>query len=173
MNLSFVLLLTFGFPLSMFFTSMVWRHAPLLKNLVQSWVSTLILPTIGEDFANLAHDLLGISLPVAQQWCTLDHLDIHTVFAYFSRLVVLVTSRKRSHYLNAFYLYLFARYCLVHEAYQVDLRMCLVVKNLDKGNPVGMILAETLNSLYAVHREEVTFFVGSPLLLYMQSLIFA
>ena len=28
-------------------------------------VSTLILPTIGEDFTNLAHDLLGISLAVA------------------------------------------------------------------------------------------------------------
>ena len=120
--------------------------------------------------SNLAHDLLGISLTVTQQWCMLDHLNIHTVFAYFSRLVVPMTSRKRSHYLNTFYLCLLARYFLVHETYRVDPRMCLVVNNLDKG---GMILVETLNSLDTIYREEVTFFTGSPLLFYAQSLIFA
>ena len=30
-------------------------------------VSTLILPTIGEDSIDLVHDLLGISLAVVQQ----------------------------------------------------------------------------------------------------------
>ena len=87
------------------------------------------------------------------------------VFAYFSRLVVTVTSRKCSHYLNAFCLCLLARYFLVHETYRVDPRMCLVVNNLDKGSHVGMILAETLNGLDAIHREEANFFAGSPLLL--------
>ena len=78
-------------------------------------VSTLILPTTSEDFANLAYDLLGISLVMAQQWCTLDHLNICTVLAYFSRLVVPMTGRRRFHYLNAFYLCLLVRYFLVHE----------------------------------------------------------
>ena len=43
--------------------------------------------------------------------------------------------------------------------------MCLVVNNLDKGSHVGMILAETLNGLDAIHREEANFFARSPLLL--------
>ena len=78
--------------------------------------STLILRTTSEDFANLAHNLLEISLVVAQQWCTLDHLNIHMVFAYFSRLVIPVTSKRRSYYLNAFCLWLLARYswCMKH-----------------------------------------------------------
>ena len=78
--------------------------------------STLILRTTSEDFANLAHNLLEISLVVAQQWCTLDHLNIRMVFAYFSRLVVPVTGKRRSYYLNAFCLWLLARYswCMKH-----------------------------------------------------------
>ena len=38
-NLSFVLLPTFGFLLDMFFTSMLWRYPPLLKNLMQLQVN--------------------------------------------------------------------------------------------------------------------------------------
>ena len=55
--------------------------------------STFILHTTSKDFANLAHDLLGISLVVVQQWCTLNHLNIHMVFAYFSQLVVPVIGK--------------------------------------------------------------------------------
>ena len=128
-------------------------------------VSTLTLPTIGKDFADLAHDLLGISLVVARWWCMLNKLNIRIVFAYFSWLAVPVASRVHSYYLNAFCLCLRARYFLVHETYQVDQRMCLVVDNLNKGSPIVMILVGTLNSLDVVHREEATFFVGSPLLL--------
>ena len=83
----------------------------------ESKVSTLILPTIGEDFADLAHDLLGISLAVAQQWCTFDHLNILMVFAYFSRLTIPVTGMRCFHYLNTFFLCLLARFFLVHETY--------------------------------------------------------
>ena len=128
-------------------------------------VSILILPTIGEDFADLAHDLLGISLAVAQQWCTFDHLNILMVFAYFSRLTIPVTGMRCFHYLNTFFLCLLARFFLVHETYWVNQKMCLVVNNLNKGSPVGMILANTLNGLDTIHREEATFFAGSPLLL--------
>ena len=39
----------------------------------------------------------------------------------------------------------------MHETLRVDQRMLLVVLNLKKGSPVGMILAETLNGLDVVH----------------------
>ena len=64
----------------------------------------------------------------------LDHLNIHMVFEYFSQLVVPMTGRRHSHYLNAFCLCLLKMYYLEHETYQVDQRMCLVVNNLDKGS---------------------------------------
>ena len=83
-------------------------------------VSTLILPTMSEDFADMAHDLLGISLVAVQQWYTLNKLNICMVFAYLSRLAVPVAGRGGracSHYPNAFYLCLLARYFLVHETY--------------------------------------------------------
>ena len=128
-------------------------------------VSTLFLPTIGEDFAYLALDLLGISLVAAWRWCMLNKLNICIVFAYFSQLAIPMAGRAHSHYLKAFCLCLLARYFLVHETYQVDQRVCLVVNNLNKGSPVGMNLAETLTGLDTVYREEATFFVGSPFLL--------
>jgi len=54
---------------------------------------------------------------------------------------------------------------LVHEIPRVNQRMLSVIINLEKGSPVGMILAETLNSLDVVHKGEATFFAGSPVLL--------
>ena len=131
-------------------------------------VSNLIPSTMSEDFVDLAHDLWGISLVAVQQWYTLNKLNICMVFAYLSRLVVLMAGRVGracSHYLNAFYLCLLARYFLAHEIYRVDQRMCLMVNNLNKGSTVGMILAETLNGLDIVHKKEATFFVRSSLLL--------
>ena len=92
-------------------------------------------------------------------------LNIHSVFAYFSRLTVLVAGRTHSYYLNAFYLRLLMRYFLMHEAVCIDQRMCWVVSDLRRGNPMGMVLAETLNSLDVVHRKEANFFAGSFLLL--------
>ena len=43
--------------------------------------------------------------------------------------------------------------------------MCMVAYELKKDNPVGLILAETLNGLDAFQRREASFFVRSPLLL--------
>jgi len=43
--------------------------------------------------------------------------------------------------------------------------MCMIAYELKKGNPVGLILMETLNGLNAFHRKEVSFFAGSPFLL--------
>ena len=41
----------------------------------------------------------------------------------------------------------------------------MVAYKLKRGNPVGLILTKTLNGLDAFHREEASFFVGSPFLL--------
>ena len=43
--------------------------------------------------------------------------------------------------------------------------MCMVAYKLKKDNPVGLILAETLNGLDAFQRREASFFVRSPPLL--------
>ena len=43
--------------------------------------------------------------------------------------------------------------------------MCIMVYELKRGNPMGLILAEILNGLDAFHRKEASFFAGSPLLL--------
>ena len=43
--------------------------------------------------------------------------------------------------------------------------MCMVVYELRRGNPVGLILAKTLNGLDTFDSKEARFFVGSPLLL--------
>ena len=53
----------------------------------------------------------------------------------------------------------------MHETPHVDQKMLLMIINLERGSFVNMILAETLNSLDAVHRGEATFFARSPLLL--------
>ena len=37
--------------------------------------------------------------------------------------------------------------------------MCMVAYELKRGNPVGLILAKTLNGLDALHRKEVSFIV--------------
>ena len=80
-------------------------------------VSTPILSTIGKDSTDLAHDLLGISLAVVQQWLMLNKLNIYMVFAYISRLAVPMADRVRFNYLNVFYLCPLVRYFLVHETY--------------------------------------------------------
>ena len=47
-------------------------------------ISTLILPITDEDFSDMAHQLLGIPLAMAQRWCMLNKLNICMVFTYFS-----------------------------------------------------------------------------------------
>ena len=87
------------------------------------------------------------------------------VFAHFSDLVIPIDERPRSYILRAFILCAIARYFLVQRSYYVELRICMVVYELKRGNPVGLILVETLNGLDAFHRKEASFFAGSPLLL--------
>ena len=53
----------------------------------------------------------------------------------------------------------------MHETVCINRRVCWVVSDLSRGNPVGMILAKTPNGLDAVYWKEANFFVGSPLLL--------
>ena len=43
--------------------------------------------------------------------------------------------------------------------------MCMVAYELKKDNPVGLILAETLNGLDAFRRKVASFFMGSSLFL--------
>ena len=95
-------------------------------------VSTLILPTTGEDIVDLAYDLLRTSLSVAQQWCMFNKFNIRMVFMYFSRKTIPLARASHAHYLNALCLCLLARYFLVYEITRIDRRMCLVVKNLTR-----------------------------------------
>ena len=53
----------------------------------------------------------------------------------------------------------------MHEAPCVDPRIVHMINNLESVSPMAIILAKTLNGLDSVHREEATFFAGSPLLL--------
>ena len=128
-------------------------------------VNTLILPTIGKDLIALVQALLGVSLDMVQHWCVFNKLNICLVFAYFSWLIVPVASRTHSYYLNAFYLCLLMRYFLMHETIRIDRRMCWVVSDLRRGNPIGVVLAETLNRLDVVHRKEANIFAGCSLFL--------
>ena len=128
-------------------------------------VSTLILPTTNKDFFDMSYQFLGIPPAMAQRLCMLNKLNIHMIFAYFSQRNVPLAGVQHFHYLNPFCLCLLVRYFLVHETPCVDQRMLLVVKNLEKGSSVGIILAETLNGLDVVRKGEATFFIGSPFLL--------
>ena len=116
------------------------------------------------DLLALVRGLLGVSLNTAQHWCTFDKLNIRAIFAHFTRLTVLVTSRPCSYYLNAFCLCILARYFLVQETGHLDQRMYLVVSDLKSGNHGCMVIVETINGLDAFHRKEANFFMGSPLL---------
>ena len=61
----------------------------------------------------------------------------------------------------------------MHETSRVDPIILSMVNNLGRGSPIMLILAKTLNGLDTVHREEATFFTGSPFLLQVYSLTFA
>ena len=125
----------------------------------------LILPTLEEDLANLAHQLLGVPLALVKRWCKSNKLNVFMVFKYFSKKEVPLARMKRSHHLNTFCLCILTRFFLVHETPRVSLGILHVVKNLGSGTPIAIILVKTLNVLDVVHREEATFFAGSLLLL--------
>ena len=109
--------------------------------------------------------MLGVPLAMENRWCVFGKLNLSLVFADFFYLAILVDEWPGSYFLCAFCLCALARYFLVQRLYCVDLRMCMVVYELKRGNPVGLIFAETLNGLDAFHRKEASFLAGSPLLL--------
>ena len=104
-------------------------------------------------------------LPQQIGGCVFGKLSLRLVFEYFSGSALLASERPRSYFLHAFCLCALASYFLVQKSYCVDLWMCMVAYELKRGNPMGLILAETLNGLDAFHRKEASFFAGSPLLL--------
>ena len=53
----------------------------------------------------------------------------------------------------------------MHETPRLDPRILHVVKNIGSKSLIAIFLAETLNGLDVVRKEEATFFVGSPFLL--------
>ena len=91
--------------------------------------------------------MLGILKTTANRWYVFGKLNLRLVFDYFSSLGLLKGERPRSYYLHTFYLCALAGYFLVQKSYCVDLRICTVAYELKRGNLVGLILAETLNSL--------------------------
>ena len=112
----------------------------------------IILPTLKEDLSDLAHRLLVVTLAMAKRWCKSNKLN------------AFMAEAKRFHHLNAFCLCILAWFFFMHKTFRVDLGILHVVKNPGSGSPMTIVLIETLNGLDAIHREEVTFFVGSPLL---------
>ena len=128
-------------------------------------LGAIILPNLEEDVSDLAHPLLGVHVAMAKKWCKSKKLNVCVVFKYFSKKDVPLARLKHSHHLNTFCLCILATFFLVHETPRMDLGILHVVKNLGSGSPIAIILAKTLNGLHAVHREEATFFAGSPLLL--------
>ena len=123
----------------------------------------IILPTLKEDLSDLGHQHFGVPLAMAKRWCKSNKLNIFMVFKYFSNKDVPLAGVKRSHHLNTFCLCILARFFLVYETPCVDPGILHVVKQLGSRSLLDIILAKTLNGLDAIHREEATFFVGSPL----------
>ena len=128
-------------------------------------IDDLIFPTIGGDLPSLLQVLWGVPKITANRWCVFGTLNLRLVFNYFSDLGLSKGERPRSYYLCAFCLSALARYFLVQQSHFVDLRMCMVAYELKRGNPVGLILVETLNGLDAFERKKANFFVGSHFLL--------
>ena len=95
-------------------------------------MNDLVFPTMGGNLPTLIQALLGVPLEKEKQWCVFGKLNVHLIFAYFSRLAIPMTEILRSRFLNAVCLCMLARYFLVHDTYCVDHRMCLVFANLRK-----------------------------------------
>jgi len=128
-------------------------------------IDDLIFPTIGGGLPSLLRVVLGVPTATTNRWCILGKLNLRLVFDYFSGSALPEGKRSQSYFLCAFCLCAFARYFLVQKSYCMDLRICMVAYELRRGNPVGLILAKTLNGLDAFHRKKTSFFTGSPLFL--------
>ena len=128
-------------------------------------IDDLIFHTMGGDLPSLLQVVSGVPATTANRWCILGKLNLRLVFDYFSGLALLEGERPRSYFLYAFCLCSLARYFLVQKSYCVDLRMCMVAYELEKGSLVDLILAKTLNGLDAFHRKKASFKAGSPFLL--------
>ena len=124
-----------------------------------------LIPTIGGDLPSFMRVVLGVLGTTANRWCVFGKLNLRLVCDYFSGSGLPKGEWPRSDNLRAFCLCALARYFLVQQSHCVDLWMCMVAYELKRGNPVDLILAETLNGLDAFQRKEASFFMGSPLLL--------
>ena len=100
-----------------------------------------------------------------QKFCKSGKLNVTMVFKYYTKKFVPFAGVECSYRMNSFWLCILVSFTLVHETPRVDPVILHVVKNSGSGSPVPIILAKTFNGLDAVHREEVTFFAGSLLLL--------
>ena len=109
--------------------------------------------------------VLGVPKTIANRQCVFRKLNLRLVFDYFSNSGLLEGERPQSYYQHAFCLCALERYFLVQQSHCVDLWMCMMAYELKRGNPTGLILAETFNALDAFQRKEASFFAGSPLLL--------
>ena len=110
-------------------------------------IDDLIFPTMGGDLPSLLQVALGVPETTTKRWCVFGKLNLRLVFDYFSNLGLLEGERPRSYYLCAFCLCAHARYFLVQLSYYVYIWMCMVAYEIKSGNPVGLILAKTLNGL--------------------------
>ena len=128
-------------------------------------IDNLIFLTIIGDLPSLLQVVLGVPLATTNKWCVFVKLNLCLVFAHFFCLALPMGERPRSYFLCAFCLCALAKYFLVQRSYCVDIRMCMVVYELKRGNPVGLILAKTLNGLDAFHKKDASFFARSPFLL--------
>ena len=131
----------------------------------ESEIDDLIFPTLGRDLPSLLRVVLGVPETTANRWCVFGKLNLRLVFDYFFGSGLPEGKKPRLYYLYAFLLCALTRFFLVQWSYCVDFRMSMVAYELKRGNPVGLILAETFNGLDGFQRREASFFVGSPLLL--------
>ena len=116
-------------------------------------IDDLIFPTMGGDLPSLLQVVLGVPIAMENRWCVFGKLNLRLFFEYFSGLALLEGERPCSYFLRAFCLCALAMYFLVQNLYCADIRVCMIAYELKRGNPVGLILAETFNGLDAFHRK--------------------
>ena len=123
-------------------------------------IDDLIFPTIGGDLPSLLWVVLGVPTATVNRWCVFGKLNLRLIFKYFFGLALPEGERPHLYILRAFCLCAFARYFLVQNSYCLDLQTCMIAYKLKRGNPVGLILVETLNGLDAFHRKKSKLLCG-------------
>ena len=118
---------------------------PLSKNLVPSWVNQRLmiscsLPWVG---ISLAASCVGCPSYYGKQVVRLWQTQPQLGFCTFFRLGP-SRGREATFIYSSCLLLSLARYFLVQRSYCVDLWMCMVVYELKKGNPTGLIWAKPL-----------------------------